>query len=528
MMANVSLIGGEMQMWSDRRPDERPPVGGPVLAHLLGRLAAVLSPGGRVLIAGPHDDALVDALAGHSSVTLLLRSHDDATAAAGRGLDVLCGTLAKLTDTDRYDVVVALDGVDRLCSVEGPQYDWAECLQVLHRALRPGGTLLLSVENELGVHRLVDRSSRTAPHADGDWLPVGEFDETRPGTPDRLAGALTAEGLAVSWLGAAWPLPQAPAMIATPNALQDGPGGALAAAAAGVVGAAYAALPVLSDPRRLAGTAIRSGLGPELAASWLVVAHRAPRPSVSLPLPPVLLGDGPVVELTHDRDGAWVRRVVGGVTAATADRDPARLDGPMPTGRLLEELLLAACLHYDLPVVRRLLTGWVDLLGTLGPERAYATVDNVLVDGDGYTLLDPSRRGPDVHVPAAAVGALHRFAETLLIGGYAHPWPAATDVETLTAVLTGAAGLDVDPDRADVPAAPAPPPPDSVREHEAQLRALRRQLADAHEQVEWYESQLAGKEKQIATLRGSTAYRMARVGMRAARRARNVLRRARH
>jgi len=36
--------------------------------------------------------------------------------------------------------------------------------------------------------------------------------------------------------------------------------------------------------------------------------------------------------------------------------------------------------------------------------------------------------------------------DTLLTGGYAHPWPAAINDNELTAVLTGAAGLNTDPD----------------------------------------------------------------------------------
>jgi SAM-dependent methyltransferase len=533
MTAKVSLIGGEMPAWSDHQPDERPAVGGAVLAHLLGLLAPA---GGQVLVAGPHDDTLLDVLGERTGVTLLLRSQPDAEAAAARGVPVLCGSLAKLTDADRFDLVVALDGLDRLCSVEGPQYDWADSLQVLERALRPGGTLLLAVENDLGVHRLVDHATPTSPRTSGQWHPVGEFDGSRPGTPGRLTGRLAADGLTVTWLGAAWPLPQEPTVIATREALDEGPGGALAAAVSGAVGAAYADVPVLSDPRRLAAAAVRGGLGPELAASWLVLAHRAPAPAVDPALPPVLMGDGPVVALTHDRDGAWLRTVVGGDRTATAERDPARLEGPLPGGRLLEELLIGACLHYDLPALRRLLTGWATWLRTLDDhQRAYATAENVVLDSDTFVLLDPSRRSTaPIDADTAAVSALRRFADTLLTGGYAHPWPAAIDDNELTAVLTGAAGLAADPDDVVTSAAmAAPPAPYSLRDHEQQVRTLREKLSDQDEQVKWYERQLAGKEqelrklrRQLKTLHGSRAFKVAKAGLDAARKARNVIRRS--
>ena len=404
-------------------------------------------------------------------------------------------------------MVVALDGLDRLCSVEGPQYDWAEGLQALKRALRPGGTLLLAVENELGVHRLVDPAIPTSAQTDGAWRPLGEFD-TKPGNPTRLATHLAAEGLAVDWLAAAWPLPGAPTLIATPNALDDGPVDALAAAAAGAVGRAYAEKPVLSDPRRLAAAAVRGGLGSEFAAAWLAVAHLAPRPATPLTVPPVLIGDGPVVELAPGPEG-WVRTVVRDAPG----RSRAALTGPLPPGRLLEELLLAASLRHDLPTLRRLLAGWTAALPT-------ASADNVVVHGDAYAMLDPS-------VPPRE-GVLGRFARTLIAGGYAHPWPAALDVDSLTTILHAAAGS---PAPADTTAAIDPPAPDARREQQEQLRALRRQLDDATAQVRWYEKEMHRRDDQlrkarlqIAAFSDNVGYRVAKLGFGVARKARNRLR----
>jgi len=520
-MSDVKMIGGEMPDWSDRGPDGRPPAGGAVLAEILRRMAPA---GGRILVAGPHDDVLLDALGSRTEVVCLVRSEADALRLAQRGVTVLCGTLAKVAETDRYNLIIALDGLDRLCSVEGPQLDWAEAVQVLRRALLPGGSLLLSVENELGVHRLVDRSAPTSAHGLGDWRPVGEFDETKPGNPARLAATLSADGLAVSWLAAGWPVPSAPTLLATPQALQDGPVDALSAAAAGAAGTAYAGVPVLSDPRRLAAAAVRGGLGAEFAASWIVLAHRAPRPALDFAPPPVLLGDGPVVELIHDQDGGWVRRLVSGT--ATPGRDAARLNGPLPTGRLLEELLLAACLRHDLRAARQLLSGWAVWAGTLeARSRAFATFDNVLLDGESYALLDPSRIGAQ----PSPVEALRRFAETLLGGGYAHPWASATDVDSLTAVLAGAAGVEYRGGESN-----AIPSMNSLREQEEELRTLRERLADATTRTAWFEAELAGRDAelrrarmQIKAFSGKLGYRVAKLGAVSARKARNALRRAR-
>jgi hypothetical protein len=210
---------------------------------------------------------------------------------------------------------------------------------------------------------------------------------------------------------------------------------------------------------------------------------------------PVLLGGESVVEAGPDGEGRWT---------------------PLPAGRLLEELLLGAALRHDLPGLRRLLTGWMAAL-------PHATADNVLVDHDRFAPLNPA-------APEAA-DPLRRFGQTLLGGAYPHPWPAVTDLDTLTAILRGAAGPAQTRPAHGTPMADVSPAPDSRREHEEQIRALHRQLADAASQVRWYEDELAKRDDQLAdalikieAFSGHLSYRVARLGFRAARTARNHLR----
>ncbi|MEV6347051.1 hypothetical protein [Actinoplanes sp. NPDC051851] len=500
----IRLIGGEMPDFTEVRPA----AGGALYRYVTGLVPA----GSRVLVAGPHDGALIGALAGTTTVTCLIRSELAAAELSRHGATVLCGTLAKLTDAATYDVVIALDGTGRLCSVEGPQLEWAEAVRALTRVLRPGGTLLLAVENQLGVHHLVETGTPTGAEQDDEWGPLGEFDST-PGHPDRLALALTAEGLSVSGLAGAWPSLEQPSLVIAREVLQDGPVPALAAITARTVATAYEKKPVLSDPRRLASAAVRRGLGTELAPAWLVVAERLPREGGGLRLPSVLISPGhdtgheAVLEIAEEPGGGWGRRVL----RAADGVDPAVWNGPLPTGRLLEELLLDACLRHDLPRLRRLLSGWATALPGV-------TADNVLVEGDRYARLDPT--APD------RPDALARFVAVLLGGGYAHPWPTVTDPARITGILASAAGIG----SARLPAPDLIPAAHARREQEELVRTLQRQLAGAEERNRWYEREIRRREVelgkarvQIETFSGSLSYRLSRLAIRAVRKIRKTL-----
>ena len=296
-------------------------------------------------------------------------------------------------------------------------------------------------------------------------------------------------------------------------------------------------------------------------------AHRHPGPPTVPPFPPVLLGDadlGSVLEMDRDSDGRWVRRCVSEATVSGPVRlDPARSAGPVPGGRLLEELLLSACVRHDLPAARRLLTGYAAWLPTVDDGHAFATFDNVLLDGGRFAVLDPGRLiDPPAPVDVAAVRAVRRFATTLVTGGYAHPWATARDVDALTQVLAAAAGIELDPDlqaaavdlEVDVRSATRPgqdrsavldevrrpgvaPPvisPDGWREREDLTRRLDADLADARARADWCEAELVRREAelrrarlQIATFSDRPAYRLFRATAMVGRRAWRLLRRVR-
>jgi hypothetical protein len=445
---NPQLIGGEMTAWSDLDATLGP---GPVRGAVLEPLLATAS--GRILIAGPHDPALIDA-APAGDLTLLVRGIADADALAARYADrpditVYCGGLDKLDATSAYDTIIALAGLARLSSAESAQPTWGEALQLLTAALRPGGRLLLSVENFFGVHRLVALPAETT---DADWVVDSEYDPSRPAGLARVRAHLTGAGLDTSTTYAAYPQACTPTVLLREDVLADGElTGFLQATLAG---AAADAPSTLTDPGRLAADAVRHGLAADLAPAWILLACLAPGTS------------GPALP------EALICTDSGRITG---------IDGA-PRGRTLEDLLIAAALRRDLPSLRDLLAAWQN------DAAAGVAADQVIVTPDGGLI--PLAMG------GRPVEALHRFATAVLRRGLPHPWPAPTGSADLTLAVAAMAGLDLA--AADIPAGqPGDFDATSVRELVVERDRLAAQVAAAAEKAAWYERMLTDRDTKL-------------------------------
>ncbi|WP_089008546.1 methyltransferase domain-containing protein [Micromonospora viridifaciens] len=580
----IMLPGGEMLAWSDLRTDG--PAGGGPLAALAAR---VVPAGARVLLAGPHEPAFLDRLA-HAEVTCLLRSHLDGVAladlAGDRAVRVIVGGPAGLPAGETYDVVIAASGLDPVESVEGTRLGWDGVLAKLVGALRPGGTLLLRMDNPVGLHRIVDVSPWYADRADTAWTIDGVLDASHPASLDQLRGRLTDAGLTPDAGFAAYPHPAAvTALVATGELDREASAGLLDAVLHGACTGGYADRPVLQDPARLAVDALHAGLGSALAPAWVVLARRdAVAGADRADLPVVLAQTGPpgvgVVEVVAAAHG-WHWRATepparaeppsGPYASRTvAYRDAGALTGPVPPGRLLRTLLLDACLRRDLDTLRRLLSGyarWLDssaVDGQISGAAALAGTENVVVAGDEFAVLDPSWQATEpLAVDVALARGLWRFAALLLTGGYAHPWSSTLDLTGLTVVLGGLAGRELD--RATVlvaveteaavvaalrgldaqgrlkladelgalePTSPPPGPESYQQLREAWLRQ-REELGRVRAVLGWTEDLLTSRERalrradaMINLLNGSVSYRVGRLLITPARWARRAARAA--
>ncbi len=572
----IMLPGGEMLAWSDL-PAEEPTDGGPL--GVLG--ARVVPAGARVLLAGPHAPGFLDRLA-HAEVTCLLRSHLDGVALAEHAAElpvrVIVGGPAGLPADETYDVVIAMSGLDSVESIEGARLGWDGVLAVLADRLRPGGTLLLRMDNPVGLHRIVDVSPWYAARDDNRWTVEGVLDAGHPANLDQLRRRLVDAGLTPGAFFAAYPHPKAiTALVDTQELDQGTSAGLLDAMLHNACADGYADRSVLQDPARLAVDALHAGLASGLAPAWVGYARRSPLPAVEpADLPVALVQTGPldmggIEVVTAGQDWHW--RLTQPPLRTTPEtgpayRDPRALTGPIPAGRLLRTLLLDACLRQDLDQLRALLSGyahWLDsctVAGQISGAPALAGVDNVVVDGERFAVLDPSwQAAVPLPVNVALARGLRRFAAILLTGGYAHPWSSTLDLAGLTVVLGGMAGRNLD--RATVRVAveteaaliaartdlnpagqeelrdqlealePDSPPPGQrsyQQLHEAWLRQ-REELNRIQAVLRWTEDLITSRERalrradaMIKVLSGSVSFRLGRLVITPARWARRAVR----
>jgi len=536
------MLGGEMLTWSDRHTR-----GGAFRGALGPALVDRLPEDSRVLLVGPHDAGVARVLAGRSrELHVLERSYPDALdlrdELAGEAATVFCGPVRRfLHRPDRYDAVVALDGLDRLEGTDFEPLGWREILAGLTGILAPGGSLLLGVPNPLGLGRLLAPTAHEAED-DAAWpRPVG-VTASPAGLADVVETCRSA-GLPVRSIFAAYPDAHSPTLLVGTDVLDRFRGDdRLVALIDDALRSAIGSVP-LKDPRELSRLAVRAGVAEQLAPGWILeCGPEGPQQGVVLVGEPSRAdGLSAAYALAASGMGAWERRLLASPTATAGGpvaRDHARLAAPLSPGTLLEQALLNACAARDREGVRALVRAWADWLRS-GPDLgrgglAFATTDNVITHGGSFDVVDPSwRLATDPSPDVAVVCGLTGFVRRLLTSQMPSPWPVGTAETRLVATLATAAGLDTDEYVLEAgarlatvterviresldPEAPAGPVPiTSIDGAAAALARLTTELRERDAQIEWLigrihrrELEVQARRKANARLRGSAEYRL--------------------
>jgi hypothetical protein len=463
--AAIRTVRGDMPEWSDHRV-ERPAPGGPALRHVVSQvLDAALGAAvgtGHTLVLGPLDDELLDLVVDASGrTTVLVRGHVDAMRAAqrypGGTVEIVCGDLAALAATDA-DLVLALDGVGRLTSINVEERSWRENLDLV-AATAPGAALAIAIENPLAFARLAGAVAATSDD-DSAWWPYDALDATAPTTIDEARSVFASDGAVEVWT--VRPDLRRPTLlsrsgVAVPPALEVG-----------------------AQPRGLGRSDVRGAVAElaardrtdAIAAGWLALRGAA------------VSGDAVVVR---------------GGSAASLEA------AALPAGELMESLLVDACVRRDQARIHDLVRAWAATIGRVPAGAAAATADNVIVSPTGnLSVLDAHLLVADSVGPDPVGHHFADFANRLSDLGVRHPWPVAAGSAEITAYLLAIIGRTVDPGEAADVVAAARRTASSLPFAQAMPAELARERAEndaLRSKVRWFEDALRQRETQIAQLR---------------------------
>lgn len=497
----ITLLRGAMQNWSDLALGS---LGDSALVRRLleGRADGVQS----VLVVGAHSLELMVGIAQSvPRLDIVTRSIPDARSIADAlrqvdGARVFCGGLDDLVVRgETYDLVIALDDLDRVVSQESEAPPWSTVLDQVRQLVADGGTVVLGVENEIGLHRISSLRSPYTANDDGDWAVLSTFDTSRPRTVDQVVSAVEAAGLAPGEIHSTYAQWLNPTILARPGAGEAAPGDPAAIALGLLCLAAPAGLGGLADAARL--TRVTSGVGllGALASGWVVVAHTGSREDRSREdtTAPTFFVDSGHELVAFDVTPEGLRRRESG--APTVPLDPA--------ATLLSEEVVDACAAHRLPDVRRLLQEYVAWLeaeavdGELDAHYAAAALHNVVRTGDVRTVLLPGT-GPTT-VADRAWRSLGELVALLRRRGARHPWPAATDDRTLISILAAMAGLEAVADPSPYLKAGSEdiePTTHTVAGLLAVVERLTESNTALQSRANWFERRLNERERELRTI----------------------------
>ncbi|MBO9522527.1 MAG: hypothetical protein J7518_13390 [Nocardioidaceae bacterium] len=404
--SNPEIVPGEMRLWTDRASAVRPAAGGPVLAPLVADLLKQVD--GSVLVVGPHGDEVLAPVAARGG-TVLVRALPDGEEIAGRhpGLRVVCGDLVHAA-LEPFDLVVALDGVDRVASNDFDPTPWRERFDRLVSLVAPGGVLAATVDNPESVLALADGRRLTERREFGDWEPPHDTDPTRPRRAGDVVAILEAAGLSATAFASGW-VPSSPGVIAGPGARDDHRlRWALTRDVARLTG------PLLLDPRGPVLARLADGRFAEVSSGWLLVAAGAGR---SLALPGAVAAVGET-------------RLELSAAEATA----------APAGPTVADAAVTLAQAEDLVGLRALVRGYLTWAAS---ETGPRLPDAVQVTGDEITRVVPADDVLAEGGDPAAVAAVW-LARRLLAPDVRRIWPAWLGEDGVARTLLAMAGLDRD------------------------------------------------------------------------------------
>jgi SAM-dependent methyltransferase len=387
-------------------------------------------------------------------------------------VEVVCGALESFEDGDGFDLV---------CIIGVLEYAGAGAAAFLRSAaahLRPTGTLVLAIENQIGLKYLIGYDE---DHLGRPWVGLEGYvdaDGVRTYSRRRLKKQLDDTGLAVQrWF---YPFPdyKMASVIVSQSAYDErDAANFIDQVVRDPVGAGESPPMLLCDDRRVHRVMLEAGLGPDVANSFLVLASAEP-------------GDHPGDPDPHtiawfyggQRRRCWIRHQVvetiaggrrirshgpGDLSTPRGEawlRQDPRNDQEFIIGATIRDQATAACRKRDAEALGQVLGLWrqtvddarseavpgdggnpfllEDTREVLPPDYLDLVLSNFIVSDDGVDFIDREWiADPAVDADLVSVRGLWLLAQDLVRGGGIHPWDPGLTVDELTIELGRLADL---------------------------------------------------------------------------------------
>lgn len=451
---NVTLIGGASQYWDDC---PRPQLDVDWSELFVPQVS------GRTLVIGWAPEATLSAMAEAADELHVLQRGTVGAAKAAEAVpsaQVWCGEPRALKEhAEGFDTVLCLADAYRILPWEEEERTWREVMDDVQALATDGATVLIWVENDLGIHRLISTHDPRAERSDDDWNVLATMDETRPVSLEQVRTSFPGADVRLTWPSAQW------------GVLVDPENVDAASHTAFAVRAAVA--PLLGpDPVFILSTAARAGRLQDHASGWLVTFNA--REPYAAPL--LLAEQGRVVTM----DKALPQ------DARTAFVEFAELSA-----------------RQDMAGVREFVSDW---------SKAYAHPD-----GAPSFALNVARRREDGHweftpmadAPAGSADdlrweALGELVSLLRGRGWRHLWPSNwTDARILNHLGIMAGIHTVSPARAEQL---VPPAPDSLDPYaKLDVQSLVAAVDRRNEAITSLKSELALTKLELEKARNQSA-----------------------
>lgn len=413
------------------------------------------------------------------------------------GVTVHNAEVADLPAEPAYDLVVVVGVLEYVGGGGRDEAPYVEFLEALRRTLRPGGRLVLAIENELGVKYLAgapeDHSNQVFHSVEGYRVdgPARTFSRRRLAELARSAGFSETEVLG------AFPDYKLTRAVLSERLFDEAP--ELASQLPSFPSPDWTTpRPVLLEESDVWRELVGAGVGAEFSNSFLLVAGTGNAPEPLWPQDRLARYFS-----LHRRRAFQVRKTVtaddGRVTVTSELLGGGSADGlrvlaysePWTAGTSLVEQLRAEPERLDTLVAQ-----WARLLRERAAEAAPEVPfdvqpGNVHLDGEGARVIDDEWRASDLTVDQVVLRGSLLLARDLVVDAPADRW-GSEDAISLVVRIASAAGLTVSREQVDetvssearLQARVGPGEPGSEvaeRTRETVEAELRRQLAEPAE-----------------------------------------------